>query len=300
MAGIPFKTEFDFEYGRCDQLSPLIRRVIANNPSPFTFTGTGTYIIGTGNVAVIDPGPLLDAHVDAILDALGPDEQVSHIVVTHTHLDHSPASKPLQERTKAPIYSFAPPRVDAFDGPRLEEDADDNFAPDHIVAHGDLIKGDNWTLECVFTPGHMANHMCYALVEEKALFTGDHVMGWSTSIIAPPDGNMNDYMQSLDLLLSRDDDIYWPTHGTSIDDPKAFVRAYIEHRRGREEQIISRLKAGDSDIRQMVETIYADVDKRLHPAAALSVFAHIQDLLTRGEIACDGKPSLDASYQLVG
>ena len=300
MAGIPFKTEFDFEYGRCDQLSPLIRRVIANNSSPFTFTGTGTYIIGTGNVAVIDPGPLLDAHVDAILDALGPDEQVSHIVVTHTHLDHSPASKPLQERTKAPIYSFAPPRVDAFDGPRLEEDADDNFAPDHIVAHGDLIKGDNWTLECVFTPGHMANHMCYALVEEKALFTGDHVMGWSTSVIAPPDGNMNDYMQSLDLLLSRDDDIYWPTHGTSIDDPKAFVRAYIEHRRGREEQIISRLKAGDSDIRQMVETIYADVDKRLHPAAALSVFAHIQDLLTRGEIACDGKPSLDASYQFVG
>lgn len=300
MAGIPFKTEFDFEYGRCDQLSPLIRRVIANNPSPFTFTGTGTYIIGTGNVAVIDPGPLLDAHVDAILDALGPDEQVSHIVVTHTHLDHSPASKPLQERTKAPIYSFAPPRVDAFDGPRLEEDADDNFAPDHIVAHGDLIKGDNWTLECVFTPGHMANHMCYALVEEKALFTGDHVMGWSTSVIAPPDGNMNDYMQSLDLLLSRDDNIYWPTHGTSIDDPKAFVRAYIEHRRGREAQIIARLKAGDSDIRQMVETIYADVDKRLHPAAALSVFAHIQDLLTRGEIACDGKPSLDASYQLVG
>ncbi len=300
MAGIPFKTEFDFEYGRCDQLSPLIRRVIANNPSPFTFTGTGTYIIGTGNVAVIDPGPLLDAHVDAILDALGPDEQVSHIVVTHTHLDHSPASKPLQERTKAPIYSFAPPRVDAFDGPRLEEDADDNFAPDHIVAHGDLIKGDNWTLECVFTPGHMANHMCYALVEEKALFTGDHVMGWSTSVIAPPDGNMNDYMQSLDLLLSRDDNIYWPTHGTSIDDPKAFVRAYIEHRRGREAQIIARLKAGDSDIRQMVETIYTDVDKRLHPAAALSVFAHIQDLLTRGEIACDGKPSLDASYQLVG
>jgi len=300
MAGIPFKTEFDFEYGRCDQLSPLIRRVIANNPSPFTFTGTGTYIIGTGNVAVIDPGPLLDAHVDAILDALGPDEQVSHIVVSHTHLDHSPASKPLQERTKAPIYSFAPPRVDAFDGPRLEEDADDNFAPDHIVAHGDLIKGDNWTLECVFTPGHMANHMCYALVEEKALFTGDHVMGWSTSVIAPPDGNMNDYMQSLDLLLSRDDNIYWPTHGTSIDDPKAFVRAYIEHRRGREAQIIARLKAGDSDIRQMVETIYTDVDKRLHPAAALSVFAHIQDLLTRGEIACDGKPSLDASYQLVG
>lgn len=299
MAGIPFATEFDFEYGRCDQLSPLIRRVIANNPSAFTFTGTGTYIIGTGNVAVIDPGPLLDAHVDAILAALGPDERVSHIVVTHTHLDHSPACKPLQARTNAPTYSFAPPNVESYDGPRLEEDADDMFQPDHVVAHGDLIKGDNWTLECVFTPGHMANHMCYALVEEKALFTGDHVMGWSTSVIAPPDGNMNDYMQSLDLLLSRDDEIYWPTHGTSINDPQNFVRAYIEHRRGREAQIIARLKEGDRHIRDMVATIYADVDKRLHPAAALSVFAHMQDLVTRGRVTCQAKPSLDAAYQLV-
>ena len=299
MAGIPFVTEFDFEYGRCDQLSPLIRRVIANNPSPFTFTGTGTYIIGTGNVAVIDPGPLLDDHVDAILAALGPDERVSHIVVTHTHLDHSPACTPLQQRTGAKIYSYAPPSPDQFDGPRLEEDADDNFRPDHIVAHGDIIAGDDWTLECVFTPGHMANHMCYALREEKALFTGDHVMGWSTTVIAPPDGNMNSYMASLDLLLSRDDKIYWPTHGTSIDDPQNFVRAYITHRRGREAQIITRLEAGDETIRQMVATMYVDVDKRLHPAAALSVFAHIQDLVERGKVSCADKPSLDASYQLV-
>jgi glyoxylase-like metal-dependent hydrolase (beta-lactamase superfamily II) len=299
MAGIPFDTEFDFEYGRCDQLSPLIRRVIANNPSAFTFTGTGTYIIGTGNVAVIDPGPLMDEHVDAILAALGPDERVSHIVVTHTHLDHSPACKPLQARTHAPTYSFAPPNVESYDGPRLEEDADDAFKPDHVVAHGDLIKGDNWTLECVFTPGHMANHMCYALREEKALFTGDHVMGWSTSVIAPPDGNMKDYMESLDLLLSRDDEIYWPTHGTSIKDPKNFVRAYIDHRRGREAQIIARLEAGDRHIRDMVATMYVDVDKRLHPAAALSVFAHMQDLVTRGRVTCPQAPSLDAAYQLV-
>lgn len=299
MAGIPFDTEFDFEYGKPDQLSPLIRRVIANNPSPFTFTGTGTYIIGTGKVAVIDPGPLLDAHVDAILAALGPDESVSHIVVTHTHLDHSPACTPLQARTGAPIYSFSPPDPEAFDGPRLEEDADDDFKPDHIVAHGDRIEGENWTLECVFTPGHMANHMCYALREEKALFTGDHVMGWSTTVIAPPDGNMKDYMASLDLLLARDDVIYWPTHGTCIQDPQNFVRAYIAHRRGREAQIIARLEAGDDNIRQMVATMYVDVDRRLHPAAALSVFAHIQDLLERGTIQCATAPSLDASYTLI-
>lgn len=296
---IPFVTEFDFEYGRCDRLSPLIRRVICNNPGPFTFTGTGTYIIGTGNVAVIDPGPLDDAHLDAIMTALGPDEKVSHIVITHTHLDHSPLAMPLKQRSGAAIYAHAPGEVAAFDGPRLEEEADEDFAPDHIVAHGDMIKGDDWTLECVFTPGHMSGHMCYALMEEKALFSGDHVMGWSTTVIAPPDGDMTDYMASLDLLLERDDEIYWPTHGTSIKDPQNFVRAYIAHRRAREAQVMQRLEAGDSDIREMVKTIYAEVDKRLHPAAALSVLAHMQDLTKRGLVSCEGQPSLDSAYRLV-
>jgi glyoxylase-like metal-dependent hydrolase (beta-lactamase superfamily II) len=296
---IPFTTEFEFEYGRCDTLSPLIRRVICNNPGPFTFTGTGTYIIGTGNVAVIDPGPLDDAHLDAILAALGPDEAVSHIVVTHTHLDHSPLAMPLKARTGAEIYAHAPGTIESFDGPRLEEGADDNFAPDHIVAHGDLIKGDDWTLECVFTPGHMSGHMCYALTQEKALFSGDHVMGWSTTVIAPPDGDMTDYMNSLDLLLTRDDAVYWPTHGTCIKDPQNFVRAYISHRRAREGQVLERLKAGDSDIRAMVEIMYAAVDKRLHPAAALSVLAHMQDLTKRGLVSCDSQPDLNATYRLV-
>ena len=296
---IPFVTEFDFEYGRCERLSPLIRRVICNNPGPFTFTGTGTYIIGTGNVAVIDPGPLDDAHLDAIMTALGPDEKVSHIVITHTHLDHSPLAMPLKQRSGAAIYAHAPGEVAAFDGPRLEEEADEDFAPDHIVAHGDMIKGDDWTLECVFTPGHMSGHMCYALMEEKALFSGDHVMGWSTTVIAPPDGDMTDYMASLDLLLERDDEIYWPTHGTSIKDPQNFVRAYIAHRRAREAQVMQRLEAGDSDIREMVKTIYAEVDKRLHPAAALSVLAHMQDLTKRGLVSCEGQPSLDSAYRLI-
>ena len=296
---IPFVTEFDFEYGRCDRLSPLIRRVICNNPGPFTFTGTGTYIIGTGNVAVIDPGPLDDAHLDAIMTALGPDEKVSHIVITHTHLDHSPLAMPLKQRSGAAIYAHAPGEVAAFDGPRLEEEADEDFAPDHIVAHGDMIKGDDWTLECVFTPGHMSGHMCYALMEEKALFSGDHVMGWSTTVIAPPDGDMTDYMASLDLLLERDDEIYWPTHGTSIKDPQNFVRAYIAHRHAREAQVMQRLEAGDSDIREMVKTIYAEVDKRLHPAAALSVLAHMQDLTKRGLVSCEGQPSLDSAYRLI-
>lgn len=296
---IPFVTEFDFEYGRADQVTPLIRRVICNNPGPFTFTGTGTYIVGTGAVAVIDPGPIDEAHIDAILAALGPDERVSHIIITHTHGDHSPASLPLSQKTGAPIYGMTPTKTEHLGGPQMEEDADDSFKPDHEVAHGDIIKGGDWTLEAVHTPGHMAAHMCYALHEEKALFTGDHVMGWSTSVIIPPDGAMRDYMQSLDLLLARDDEIYWPTHGTCIENPHDFVRAYITHRQGREAQVLERLKAGDNDIRTMVKTVYAAVDTRLHPAAAMSMLAHLQDLVARDIVACDGKPTLDAHYTLV-
>ena len=296
---IPFVTEFDFEYGRADQLSPLIRRVICENPGAFTFTGTGTYIIGTGQVAVIDPGPINETHMDAILAALGPGETISHIIITHTHSDHSPASAPLKAKTGAPIYGMTPLKRAGFDGPQMEEDADDSFRPDHEIAHGDIIKGDNWTLEAVHTPGHMAAHVCYALREEKALFTGDHVMGWSTSVIIPPDGSMADYMASLDLLLSRDDTVYWPTHGTRIENPHDFVRAYIIHRKGREAQVLAQLGDGQNDIRTMVKVVYAAVDERLHPAAALSMLAHLQDLTARGVVACDGEPTLDARYALV-
>ena len=301
MKDIPFVTEFEFEYGRADVLSPRIRRVIANNPSPFTFTGTGTYIIGNGAVAIIDPGPLLDEHIEAICAALRPDETVSHILVTHTHNDHSPACAPLKQKTGAPIYGRKIKPQKISDMPKLEEDNDDSFTPDMIVEHGQIITGDDWTLEAVHTPGHMSNHICYALREEKALFTGDHVMGWSTSIIVPPDGNMHDYMASLNHLLTRDDKIYWPTHGTCIRDPKNFVHAYIAHRHNRETQIIARLQAGDNDIRTMVASIYADIDKKLHGAAALSVLAHMEDLVTRGRVAIkgDGAPALSAQYQLI-
>ncbi len=298
MSAIPFVTEFDFQYGRVDRLSPLLRRVIANNPGPFTFTGTGTYIVGNGAVGVIDPGPLLDAHIDAILAALEPNETVSHILVTHTHSDHSPAALPLQEKTGAPIYGRPTAIGQPSDAPKMEESHDDAFKPDVLVEHGQIIEGDDWTLEAVFTPGHMSNHICYALHEEKALFSGDHVMGWSTSVVVPPDGNMHQYMASLEHLLTRDDEIYWPTHGTYIKDPKNFVRAYIEHRRERERQIIQRLEAGDTNIHSMVSFIYADIDKRLHGAAAMTVLAHIEDLATRGLVTHDGATSVDGSYRL--
>ncbi len=300
MSAIPFKTEMDFTYGEVTHMSPRIRRVIANNPSAFTFTGTGTYIIGTGQVAVIDPGPLLDDHVEAILNALEPGETITHIVITHTHSDHSPAAAPLKEKTGAPIYGHAPIMVQAEDSQvQLEEDQDENYRPDYIVKDGDIIAGNDWTLEAVTTPGHMRNHICYALQEEKTLFTGDHVMGWSTSIVAPPEGSMFDYMASLNKLLERDDVLYMPTHGPVIDDPRNFVKAYIEHRKGRENQIIQQLKSGQTNIREMVTILYAAVDKRLHPAAALSVFAHMQDLVQRGHVVSSQMPpTLNASFTL--
>ncbi|MBI1262695.1 MAG: MBL fold metallo-hydrolase [Rhizobiales bacterium] len=294
---IPYVRDMTFDYGASDQLSPLIRRVVAHNPSAFTYLGTGTYIIGRGNVAVIDPGPLLDEHVAAIMAAL-PGETVTHILITHTHADHSPAAKPLKALTGAKTYGAGPHGGPSPDGP-VEEDADRSFVPDVTVAHGDIIQGDGWHVECVFTPGHTSNHMCFALREEKVLFTGDHVMGWSTSIVSPPDGDMAKYMASLRLLLERDDEIYWPTHGPAITDPKPFVRAFIAHREDREATIIEQIKAGHSTISDMVPIIYAAVDKRLYPAAARSVFAHMLHLIDQGRVTCDGEPRLSSTFRAV-
>ncbi len=296
---IPYQTKIDFEYGRPDQLSPLIRRVIANNPGPFTYTGTGTYIVGTGDVAVIDPGPNLDEHIKAILAALKPDEQISHIFVTHTHNDHSPAAAPLKALTGAKLCGFAP-LTDGHhhDGPQMEEAIDENYAPDIILSDADVMTGQTWSLEAVHTPGHMSNHLCFALAEEKTLFTGDHVMGWATSVVAPPEGNMHAYMSSLDRLLARDDEIYLPTHGPAIENPHAFVRAYIAHRRGREAQIVEQLAQGESEITKIVATLYVDVDKRLHPAAALSVLAHLEDLQAQGRVLCKTGQGLSGRYYL--
>lgn len=296
---IPYVREIEFEYGDCDEVSPLIRRVVAKNPSAFTYKGTGTYIIGHGDVAVIDPGPMLTEHVEALLRALE-GETVSHILITHTHSDHSPAAKPLKALTGAETYAFGPhgSGQQAKDEVQVEEDGDMEFKPDVEVRHGDILEGDGWTVECVYTPGHTSNHMCFALKEEKALFTGDHVMGWSTSIVSPPDGNMEQYMASLRLLLTRDDEIYWPTHGPAITDPKPFVRSFIAHREDRERQIMEQLAAGRTRIQDMVPVMYAAVDKRLYPAAARSVLAHMEHLVARGAVRTEGRPTLSGEYRL--
>ncbi|MBX3446441.1 MAG: MBL fold metallo-hydrolase [Parvibaculaceae bacterium] len=296
---IPYVREIEFEYGDCDEVSPLIRRVVAKNPSAFTYKGTGTYIIGHGDVAVIDPGPMLGEHVEALLRALE-GETVSHILITHTHSDHSPAAKPLKALTGAETYAFGPhgSGQHGLDDVQVEEDGDMEFKPDVEVRHGDIIEGDGWTVECVYTPGHTSNHMCFALKEEKALFTGDHVMGWSTSIVSPPDGNMEQYMASLRLLLERDDEIYWPTHGPAITDPKPFVRSFIAHREDRERQIMEQLAAGRTRIQDMVPVMYAAVDKKLYPAAARSVLAHMEHLVARGVVRTEGRPALSGEYRL--
>jgi glyoxylase-like metal-dependent hydrolase (beta-lactamase superfamily II) len=298
MVQIPYRRELEFDYGSVSQIAPGIRRVIANNPGPFTFHGTGTYILGTGNVAVIDPGPDDEEHIGAILAALD-GETISHILVTHTHMDHSPGCRPLQALTGAPTYAYGPHGAGKLEqGVQVEEGGDMDFAPDHLVKHGDVIRGGDWTVECVYTPGHTSNHMCFALQEQKALFTGDHVMGWSTSIISPPDGDMAAYMQSLELLLERDDAVYWPTHGPSIIDPKTHVRAYIAHRIEREEQILACIDEGTHNIRDMVPLMYRDTPEFMYPAAARSVLAAMENLLRKNQVVADGEePSMDSVYR---
>ena len=273
-------------WGKLVRRTPLVRRLLAHNPSPFTFTGTGTFVVGHGTVAIVDPGPADPEHIAALLGALA-GETVSHIVITHTHMDHSPAAPAVQAATGAIIVGCAP-LVLSDDGPRADAGFDPSYAPDRVLGDGDSVSGPSWTLTAVATPGHTSNHLCYALAEEKALFTGDHVMGWSTTVVAPPDGDMADYMASLKKLLDRDDAIYHPTHGEPVTDPQRFVRGLITHRRQRETQILKLLGAGPQSIPAMVAVMYRQVDARLHPAAGRSVLAHLIDLRTRGMVANSG------------
>ncbi|MEX1146801.1 MAG: MBL fold metallo-hydrolase [Sphingomonadales bacterium] len=298
MNTLSFNRDFDPAYGDVQDVSPLIRRVVAPNPSAFTFTGTGTYIIGRGRVAVIDPGPDRTAHVDALMRAVA-GEDVTHILVTHTHSDHSPASRALKALTGAPVLAFGPHATERGETADVEEGADRAFVPDHELRHGDSIDGDGWTIEAVHTPGHTSNHLCFALGQEQALFPGDHVMGWSTTVVSPPDGDMAAYMRSLRLLLERDDVIYYPTHGAPITDPKPFVRGLIHHREAREEQILACVQAGITRIPDMVEHMYTDVPAHLHPAAARSVLAHIIHMTETRRIATDGPPRADSLYRLL-
>jgi glyoxylase-like metal-dependent hydrolase (beta-lactamase superfamily II) len=266
----------------------LVRRVLAPNPSAFTFTGTQTFIVGEGEVAVIDPGPDDPAHVDALLAALA-GERVAAIVCTHTHRDHSPASRALAAATGAPVVGCAPLAFED-EGPRSDASFDFDYAPDRVLADGESVHGSGWTLEAVATPGHTSNHLCFALPGTGILFTGDHVMGWSTTIVSPPDGDMSAYMTSLDRLLTRPDAVYYPAHGPAIEAPHDHVRALIAHRRKREAQILGALEQGGAaTIAAMVPSLYSDVDPRLHPAAARSVLAHLLDLEGRGEVRSDGE-----------
>ena len=297
---IAFVRDLSFEYGVAQRLSPLVRRIVARNPSAFTFHGTGTFIVGQGKVAVIDPGPDLSEHSQALVAALA-EEEVSHILVTHTHRDHSPAAKHLKQATGAPTYGFGPHgsgRPEA--GGEVEEGADRDFAPDVVLRDGDRIEGEGWSFEAVHTPGHTSNHLCFALAEERTLFSGDHVMGWSTSIVSPPDGDMRAYMHSLHRLLERDEQLYRPCHGPPIEQPKSFVRSFIVHREGREEQIAACLREGHATIPVMVERMYVDVPKNLHPAAARSVLAHLVHMIETGRAQCDGPPREGAVYEAAG
>jgi len=296
MDSLEFNKNFSPEYGKVTQISPLIRRIVAHNPSPFTFYGTGTYIIGTDEVAVIDPGPAMPSHMHAMEKALK-GLKVSHILVTHNHMDHSPAAHPLKLMTGADIYAYDTSHM-SLSPTAVEEGRDTDFKPDHILKDGDLIKGPDWDMDVVHTPGHLSNHLCFALRQEKALFCGDHVMGWATSVVVPPDGNMKDYLKSLEKLLHRDDEIYYPTHGNPIHEPLDFVRALIKHRHGRERQIMDCIKTGSQSIDQMIELMYSDVPTYLHPAAASSLTAHLIHMSEDGRITCEGKITRETIFSL--
>jgi glyoxylase-like metal-dependent hydrolase (beta-lactamase superfamily II) len=285
-----FEQPPDNASGRLTRVAPRVRRLIANNPSPFTSTGTCSYLIGDEQIAIVDPGPLDEAHIEALLRAAD-GAKIAHILVTHTHRDHSPAAARIKAATGAPILGARPYRprpgfAGALRG--LDSSHDLTYAPDHILEDGAIVDGRGYTFEAVATPGHAANHLAFALREEKALFSGDHVMAWSTSIIAPPDGSMGDYMASLDKLRARDETIFWPGHGGPVREPQRWMRALGHHRRQREASILTRIEAGDTVVSQIVARVYDNLNPKLVGAATLSTLAHLEDLADRGLIGMEG------------
>jgi len=298
---IAYNKTFDLVPGRAAEVAPGVRAVVANNPGPFTFTGTVSYIIGRGKVAILDPGPDDERHIAALLDAVR-GETVTDIFVTHTHRDHSPAVPRIKAATGATVYAEGPHRsarpLHTGEAGRLDASGDMEFRPDIALADGDVVTGDGWTVEALTTPGHTANHMAYAFREADLIFSGDHVMAWSTSIVAPPDGAMSDYMASLEKLVRRSEPIYLPGHGGPVREAPRFVQSYIRHRQGREASILRRLGKSAADIPSLVRAIYIGLDRRLVGAASLSVLAHLEDLVARGVVATDGAPSIGATYRL--
>ncbi|MBN8975080.1 MAG: MBL fold metallo-hydrolase [Rhizobiales bacterium] len=298
---VPFNRDFPLKPGVVEEVMPGVRRVLCGNPSPFTFTGTVSYIVGRGKVAIIDPGPDNAAHAQALLDAVK-GETVTHIVVTHTHNDHSPNTPRIKAATGAPVYAEGVHRASR---PRYESEkhnpesgADRDFKPEVTLRDGDVIEGDGWRLEAVATPGHTANHMAFSWPERELMFIGDHVMGWSTSIVAPPDGSMVDYMASLDRLTQRKEHLYFSGHGPEIPNAQKFVRFLIRHRKAREASILHRLGKSEADIPTIVRASYIGIDPRLMNAAGYSVLAHLEDLVARGVVATDGDPVIGGSYKL--
>ena len=297
---VAFNRSIEFEYGELRQLAPGVRRLVANNPSPFTYTGTNTYVIGENDVAVIDPGPAEPEHLENLLASLD-GERISHIFLTHTHRDHSDLIEPLRAATGAKVLGFGPteaPRGLAATGPTSDDFVDHDFKPDQTLRSGDTVKSETWALDAIHTPGHAPDHLCYALVGKRMVFSGDHVMGWNTSVIAPPEGNMRDYLESLERLLERYDVAFFPGHGGQIKSPRRVVRAYLMHRKWREAAIYKCIEDGLSVIPQIVPKIYTKLDEKLFGAAALSVLAHLEHLTERGLVAADGQPSLETAFTL--
>lgn len=319
MAEIPFVEPLDdVRYGAVEQVSPLIRRIIANNPSKYSYRGTGTYIVGHGDVAVIDPGPALDEHRDALAAALD-GQRVRAILITHCHSDHSPLAAWLRESTGAPTIAFGPHGVVAIDDDdddddtesetesetehesdiKMKESIDVAFVPDVYAVDGSIVaSARDWTMRAVFTPGHTSNHMCFALHEERALFTGDHVMGWSTTVVSPPDGDMRAYINSLSKVIERNDRILWPTHGNPVTDPQLFLTAYLAHRLEREAQVLAQVRNDVRTIDAIVKVLYSNVHKELHKPAGRSVLSHLVKLVADGSVAVDGggAPSLKSTF----
>ena len=320
MGEIPFVEPLNgVRYGTVEQVSPLIRRIIANNPSKYSYRGTGTYIVGHGDVAVIDPGPALDEHRDALTAALE-GERVRAILITHCHSDHSPLAAWLRESTGAPTIAFGPHGLVAIDGDdeddgdadadteaepetesdiKMKESIDVAFVPDVCAVDGSIVaSARDWTMRAVFTPGHTSNHMCFALDQEHALFTGDHVMGWSTTVVSPPDGDMRAYMNSLRKVIDRNDRILWPTHGNPVTDPQPFLAAYLAHRLEREAQVLAQVRNDVRTISAIVKVLYSNVHKGLHKPAGRSVLSHLVKLVADGVVAVDGggAPSLKSTF----
>lgn len=298
---LSFKTTMDFSYGAASPITPGVVRVVARNPGPLTFKGTNTYLVGATSLAVIDPGPDDAAHRDAILKAAG-GRPVSHILVTHAHRDHVDGAMALSQLTGAPIAAFArrnaPAGIGAAD-PERTEYVNHAFHPDIVLGDGDSVRGEDFTLDAIHTPGHAPDHLCFALRRRGIVFSGDHVMAWNTTVVAPPEGRMATFLASLQKLLARrGDTLYLPGHGGRLEQPRRTVKAYLLHRRWREETILTAIRDGAPTIRRIVPVVYQELDHKLVPAAALSVLAHVEHLIEKGLLVCDGEPALDRPLAL--